>query len=82
MTDDRIVIDATALTGPQREQLAMVLGRAAAAPSIDEPVADLLTRAAAAAHLAVPEQLRVAEMRRRLDAALTPDGRVRSTWQG
>lgn len=79
---DRIIIDASALDGPQRQELAMILRRAAHAPSIGPAVADLLTRAAAAAYCTIPEELTRAEMRRRLDAALTPDGRVRDRWQG
>ncbi|MEV6847626.1 hypothetical protein [Actinoplanes sp. NPDC051411] len=80
--DPYIVIDTSALTGPQRQQLAVILQRAAIAPSLDQPVADLLHRAECCARLLVPEELRLADMRRRLDAALTPDGRVRETWNG
>lgn len=74
------LVHATHLTGEQREQLAGILGRAAAAPSITEPVAAVLRRAAAGARLLIPKEMRQAETRRRLDAALTPDGRVRERW--
>lgn len=79
---DLVTIDATGLSGTERQQLAAILRRAAIAPSIDPPVADLLVRAAAAARLLVPDELRQAEMRRRLDNALQPDGRLREQWQG
>lgn len=76
--DETLTIDATALSGRERQQLATILRRAAIAPSIDPPVADQLTRAAAAAYLLVPEELRQHEMRRRLDAALDERGNVRT----
>lgn len=82
MADHHIDIDAGPLDGPQRRELHMILKRAAHAPSISAPVADLLTRAAAAAYLTIPEELTRAEVRRRMDEALTPDGRVRDTWKG
>ncbi|WP_433369069.1 hypothetical protein ACQPZX_42765 [Actinoplanes sp. CA-142083] len=79
VTDSVVTVDATELSGAERQQLAAILRRAAAAPSIDPPVADQLTRAAAAASLLVPAELRNEDMRRRLDAALDERGNPRRT---
>jgi hypothetical protein len=79
---DHFVVHVKDLTGPEREQLHGMLLRAAAAPSITENVAAAFRRAAAGAYCTIPEELTRAAVRRRMDEALTPDGRVRSRWQG